>query len=859
MYMINNLIDDVVTKKLKTVLAMGEHGGTKYSDIVVKDGNIMIKNLYARPEEITKKLAAKHLPVVARLVHCKNVEIHVPWLHFSSGFVEVIVDELVILLQPNEREPDLEELRRAKEEAIIAATKAIVQRQQRAAGEKKKGGLMEKLKGQVLDANVKVKISNVHVRYEHFAGDAGGFAMGLLLRSMTVKRDGGGDADASTDVTEILVDETGAYCSTHSVEALASEDDATSGAKAKAPPAAFFQKQEAVIGRMRAEEAALRGRTAADAWLVPPVRIAGVMRHSGGEGGQPLSHLTLAVPPLTVAASDHQLAALIQLSVAQKRHKLHAAYLLHKPPKLGRPRRGASARAHWQAAGRAVATQLGVKRPPPPLVMLEQKVHYMSLIGQMVRASPADEVDDVDELGPDGKARTHLSAAARGELLKLEDSLGAQLLAWWRLLGVIKARETGGGGDEGKKKKERSGIFGRIGGRQHKKGANLGLDDKQAEELASTVSSKKTGTATLLAGKEAGYVHAVAAFSVERVTVQLRAVGGTADALRIELGGVEVMRRSSLHRGAIVELGMREFAVVGTAAKEVPLLRVSSEAPAVARARAPAPATTTLSTVTEAPPPRGGTFVAPPPAATTPAKSAPRRDSSPSRRKVASLFSSRKQKGRARRGEPPPAAAPPPRPPPRGGGGARGGGTAGRRRRQAVVARGGAGGARQNVQSRRRLHAAQRAAGRGGPRGLHLRRGRVGARARLLRPGRGRAARFGGVVDGDDTEGLPEAAPRDRGDAQTAVVRTAAAPRTCGAAAILTAPSRPLLTPRAPRPPSAAGGRSRRRSSARSARRSRRSSSPPASTSSTSGWAAPPSASSTPMPRGPRRPSSTTS
>ena len=41
---------------------MGEHGGTKYSDIVVKDGNIMIKNLYARPEEITKKLAASTCP-----------------------------------------------------------------------------------------------------------------------------------------------------------------------------------------------------------------------------------------------------------------------------------------------------------------------------------------------------------------------------------------------------------------------------------------------------------------------------------------------------------------------------------------------------------------------------------------------------------------------------------------------------------------------------------------------------------------------------------------------------------------------------------------------------------------------------
>ena len=88
MYMINNLIDDVVTKKLKTVLAMGEHGGTKYSDIVVKDGNIMIKNLYARPEEITKKLAAKHLPVVARLVHCKNAG-HATWSTAQGDWASV--------------------------------------------------------------------------------------------------------------------------------------------------------------------------------------------------------------------------------------------------------------------------------------------------------------------------------------------------------------------------------------------------------------------------------------------------------------------------------------------------------------------------------------------------------------------------------------------------------------------------------------------------------------------------------------------------------------------------------------------------------------------------------------------------
>ena len=220
---------------------------------------------------------------------------------------------------------------------------------------------MEKLKAQVLDANVKVKISNVHVRYEHFAGDAGGFAMGLLLRSMTVKRDGGGDADASTDVTEILVDETGAYCSTHSVEALASEDDATSGAKAGAARR-LLPKQEAVIGRMRAEEAALRGRTAADAWLVPPVRIAGVMRHSGGEGGQPLSHFDARRPGhrrrlRPPARRAHPALGRAEAPQAPRRVPVAQA------AEARRLRRGASARAHWQAAGRAVATQLGVKRP----------------------------------------------------------------------------------------------------------------------------------------------------------------------------------------------------------------------------------------------------------------------------------------------------------------------------------------------------------------------------------------------------------------------------------------------------------------------------------------------------------------
>ena len=225
---------------------------------------------------------------------------------------------------------------------------------------------------------------------------------------------------------------------------------------------------------MRAEEAALRGRTAADAWLVPPVRIAGVMRHSGGEGGQPLSHLTLAVPPLTVAASDHQLAALIQLSVAQKRHKLHAAYLLHKPPKLGRPRRGVGARPlAGGGAGGGDATRRQAAAAAARDARAEGALHVPHRPDGACVARRRGRRRRRARARRQG-ARAPLGGGARraAQVGGLAGRAAARVVAAARR--DQGARETGGGGDEGKKKKERSGIFGRIGGRQHKKAPTSG-------------------------------------------------------------------------------------------------------------------------------------------------------------------------------------------------------------------------------------------------------------------------------------------------------------------------------------------------------------------------------------------------
>ena len=113
LYAINSLLDDLISKQLSKYFATlleGEDGDEKFSDVRVKDGSIVLNNLFAKPETVNRRLALARLPARVAMIHCKNVTMNIPWLHFSTGFVELVVDSLtgmVELLKLAERDFDL--------------------------------------------------------------------------------------------------------------------------------------------------------------------------------------------------------------------------------------------------------------------------------------------------------------------------------------------------------------------------------------------------------------------------------------------------------------------------------------------------------------------------------------------------------------------------------------------------------------------------------------------------------------------------------------------------------------------------------------------------------------------------------
>ena len=99
MQAINALLDEAITKRLSKYLAM-KPDSDKFSDVVVKDGNVMITNLYVKPETVNAKLAAAKIPARVKMVHCNNAAVKIPWFSFKTQNVELVVDNLLILLHP---------------------------------------------------------------------------------------------------------------------------------------------------------------------------------------------------------------------------------------------------------------------------------------------------------------------------------------------------------------------------------------------------------------------------------------------------------------------------------------------------------------------------------------------------------------------------------------------------------------------------------------------------------------------------------------------------------------------------------------------------------------------------------------
>ena len=94
---INALVDDILTKQLRGYLAMGTEGDTKYSDIVVKDGNVHIPEMLLQPAAVNKVLHSRGIPAKVRCAYVEEVGIKLPWFHFATGFVEITIKELTVL------------------------------------------------------------------------------------------------------------------------------------------------------------------------------------------------------------------------------------------------------------------------------------------------------------------------------------------------------------------------------------------------------------------------------------------------------------------------------------------------------------------------------------------------------------------------------------------------------------------------------------------------------------------------------------------------------------------------------------------------------------------------------------------
>lgn len=70
------LLDDKLTSMLKPYLAIGYGSdGKPYSDVIVKEGNVEIINLFARTEKINDTLASMALPFAVKMFHCNDVKV----------------------------------------------------------------------------------------------------------------------------------------------------------------------------------------------------------------------------------------------------------------------------------------------------------------------------------------------------------------------------------------------------------------------------------------------------------------------------------------------------------------------------------------------------------------------------------------------------------------------------------------------------------------------------------------------------------------------------------------------------------------------------------------------------------------
>jgi len=612
MLAINKLLDDLVTKQLAKFLAMGVSAATgeKCSDVVVKDGNVALKNVYAKPETVNHRLALARKPFRVAMLHCKRVTINIPWFSMATGNLEVNVDDLFVILHPTVYERDASELRQTKELEVIKAIEALLKKQAKATKGDPPDGLLARLKAQLRENfKPKIKVNRVHVRYEQFGAaramaQGDGFSLGFLLHSCTIEKDDGGDGDPTTSRIQAKLDTAGVYCRTASSGARALAENLSHSTEP-----GFFASQASLVDAMRAledEAVALQ----ADAWLLGPLNADCTVtkaKFSPHRLHLPTTKVELVVRPFHFFASDEQIGALFSLQVLQKRYRLWEHYALLQPDGLavGRPhpelrgqkgskaRRGggkggatntAWTRPYWQAAGRAVTQVVSGRSFSSKKAMqaLGLKRRYLELLSEMYRLAGVDEPEDIDDPDEAARLRGSLPAERRLELQSIEDTVSVHALAWWRLLAIVDAKEE----KKAAKAARRQGrhvmnVLGSVGDKLSRK-KEFGLDQAQINSL--TVLSENSRRKPY-SDAPPGYTFMVVTLALETFTVRLIRQsdadeagdpGETREVLTLQLRGIAA-RRESRHRfGSLQSLELRE--VVAWGGQTHRLVRIAADA-----------------------------------------------------------------------------------------------------------------------------------------------------------------------------------------------------------------------------------------------------------------------------------------
>ena len=139
---VHDFIDTQVTKQLKPFLENGiGQDGAECSDFVVDEqGDMSLENMIVKPSVVNDTLIKAGSPYRVTMVRAKRIAVDIPWENFSTGVWKLEVEDLMVVVRPNERGCwTVDDLKKAKEASVESALAALVKKLKSLDAKPKKG------------------------------------------------------------------------------------------------------------------------------------------------------------------------------------------------------------------------------------------------------------------------------------------------------------------------------------------------------------------------------------------------------------------------------------------------------------------------------------------------------------------------------------------------------------------------------------------------------------------------------------------------------------------------------------------------------------------------------------------------